>query len=214
MSERPSETITHPDADMHVTHPRSITNTGRHTQRPRVVVAALLALSAAASAAAERTGVVIRESTLRADPYPAAEPLATLTPGTEFSMTERAGIWARAEVAGRDRGWVKLPDVRLAPPTAPATPAAGEARAQGPLSRIARSVTALIGGRRERAVDRPATATIGIRGLTVADIENARPDTRALAATEDFRATRQDAIAFAREGGLERRVVPESEAPR
>jgi hypothetical protein len=63
----------------------------------------------------------------------------------------------------------------------------------------------------QRVPDRPATATIGIRGLTVADLESAAPDPTAFAATDAFVATAAEARAFARAGGLAARALPETE---
>lgn len=169
--------------------------------------------AALAAVADERSGIVIRDTALRADPYPSARTVATLAPGTHVDTGLRSGIWVRASTRDGAEGWAKLPDLRLAPEQLPdpSPEARGETRGNA-FARLARSVTSLLGGgQRQRVADRPATATIGIRGLTVADLEGAAPDPAAFAATDAFVATAAEARAFARAGGLAARALPTTE---
>lgn len=175
------------------------------------VASVCAALSAVAGG---RSGIVIRDTALRADPYPSAQTIATLAPGTDVETGIRSGIWVRARSGDGAEGWAKLPDLRLAPERAADTASDETGQTRGnAFSRLARSVTSLLGGgRRQRVADRPATATIGIRGLTIADLEDAAPDPEAFAATDAFVATPGEARAFARAGGLTSRALPQTKA--
>lgn len=173
--------------------------------RPLVLLATLSLPLQAAEETAIDGGVTLREAALRTQPAADASTLATLSPGTTLDVFERRGLWLRAGARGGGeaaRGWLSITGVRLTGKPS------GAARTLGSgLARLSRSVSSLFGGLRGRET-RTAHATIGIRGLTAAELNAAQPDAAALDYVAAWRASAEEAGAFASAGGLMARAAP------
>jgi len=189
----------------------------RRRQTALAVLASMTAMAAAPAGAENGAqGVAIRDTVLRAAPIAGAEPIARLEEGTALETGERRGLWRAAELADGSSGWVPLTAIRLAPPAAEPGGEAAQAESgsssSNPFARLSRSVSSLLGGGRDSRVRNERTATIGIRGLTVADLETAEPAPEALEAVSDYRAATEEAVDFAAAGGLRARPLPQAPA--
>lgn len=186
-------------------------NRARARGLPPLPVLILLAglLGASAWAAAPAGGAtVLRETTLYAADDFASERLAELAPATRLAVHGRRGLWLEVALAEDDsrRGHVRLTSVRMTG----AVPAADAAGGSG-LARLSRSLSGLLGafGRREA----PKTYdTLGIRGLTPAELRTAAFDGAALQAIAGAAASPEQARAFAAAGGLAARSVAKLDA--
>ncbi|NNL99555.1 MAG: hypothetical protein HKO62_02310 [Gammaproteobacteria bacterium] len=157
-------------------------------------------------------GVVIAADKLRSEPAADGKLVAELPVGTDVSIAGRRGLWMDVSTADPERkGWLRLTSVRLGVTAAdlglPAddSGAAPAPKKRGFFSGVSRSVSSLFSRGRNRP--QATTATIGIRGLTPADLQAAQADPEALEAMQGFAASAGDAAIFAREGKLTTRTV-------
>lgn len=187
--------------------------------RTTVLSAALAMLPGLASVEeAERDprsyGVVIAADTLRAEPAGDGAAVAELPAGTEVNIEGRRGLWMDVR-SGKDaqRGWLRLTSVRLGVTAAELDLSdAGEAvdgktKKRSFFSGVSRSVSSFFSRSQARARPQATTATIGIRGLTPADLQAAQADPKALQTMQGYAASAGDAAVFAREGDLAVRTV-------
>lgn len=80
---------------------------------------------------------------------------------------------------------------------------AAETRQGGGWSNMMRSVTGFLGGSRAATEEPRVTATIGIRGLSAAQLGSARPDYNQVQRLEQQAVSQSDAMSFARSGHLQ-----------
>ncbi|HMM77331.1 MAG TPA: SH3 domain-containing protein [Gammaproteobacteria bacterium] len=199
----------------------------------RALFVALLAGAAIAVARAADEQPIDRGSTVRPAtvfdfPDRSGKPLGQLPPNAPLEVYERQRLWLRvkppAGLAG-PAGWVQLMDMRMgfgvAPALAPA--AAAPARAApvpaadpGMFASFSRSVSGLLAGFQSRPSSYAGSnATIGIRGLTGAELNASSPNWQALAEVERYAMPPQQAQLFANAGGLvpQHILYPTSPAP-
>lgn len=197
-----------PAASAQATSPAPATTAPATTTAP--VPAA--APAPAAAAAPIDYGTSIRPATLRAEPDPAAAALGDLPIGTPVALLERRRLWVRVQpqsAAPSAPAWAPLLSFRFGPPAAAAgAPAA--ATGGGGVAGFSRSVSGLLAGFRGRQAGYGSTdtATIGIRGLTSAELGSAAPDLQALAELDRHAVSPQDAQAYAFAGGLVPQRLP------
>ncbi len=184
-----------------------------------LTAAALLALlpTLASVAEADRDprsfGVVISADTLRSEPGSDGKAVAELPVGTDLGIEARRGLWMKVssdKPAGA--GWLRLTSVRLGVTAADLDlPADGDAAApekkRGFFSGVSRSVSSFFSRGAARSRPQATTATIGIRGLTPADLQAAKADPKALKTMQGYAASAGDAAIFARKGELATRTV-------
>lgn len=164
---------------------------------------AVLAFAAAALAAEERT-VVVEASTLRDGPAASASPVTRLEPGTPVEGGARRGAWLAVETRDgpRHSGWLRVWRVRTVAADDDDNPILSG------LKRFSRAVSGLFGGDSGEQVEQgEVTATIGVRGLKPGEFASAQPDTEARRRLGGLRADGNEASAFARAAGLNRRDV-------
>ncbi len=153
------------------------------------------------------TAVTIRNTVLRSEPVQTSDVVAELVVDTDVLVYERQRLWVRlASVNDADTaGWLRFTELRFGTTTA----AKNAAPRSSGFAGFSRSVSGFLGSFRgggSRATQK--TSTIGIRGLTVAELETARPDAKALAAISRYAMSSSDAEQFAGSGGLTARSVP------
>ncbi|MDZ7748151.1 MAG: hypothetical protein U5K43_04295 [Halofilum sp. (in: g-proteobacteria)] len=156
------------------------------------------------TAAAERE-VIVEAATLRDGPGASASPVTRLEAGTEVAGGARRGAWLAVETRTQPRrsGWVRVWRVR----SVPADEDDGNPILNG-LKRFSRSVAGLFGGDSGSQVEQGnVTATIGVRGLKPGEFASASPDPAARERLATVRASGDEARAFAREAGLDRREI-------
>lgn len=187
--------------------------------RPTVVALAALAATVAWSSRASDEQPLDRGSTVRPAmvldfPDRSGKPLGQLPPNAPLDVYERQRLWLRvkppAGMAGPS-GWVQLTDMRMgfgmAPvlaPTAAAPAAPMPAPDPSMFSSFSRSVSGLLAGfqSRQSSYASGSNATIGIRGLTGAELNASSPNWQALAEAERYAVAPQQAQLFANAGGL------------
>ena len=129
---------------------------------------------------------------------------------TEAQLTtarERVLNWRPASTASAGEAAPPAPATTSMPsPSPPAPPPASDS---GFFSNLARGATGLFGARNNaRPPNGAATATIGIRGLSAADLQTAAPNPAALQAMESFAASPSTAAIFAQQARLQVESVP------
>lgn len=201
-----------------VTHSPSLGGMGS-----RATVALLVALAVTSTRVVQAVdeqpidrGSTVRPAVVRDFPDRSGKPLGQLPPNAPLDVYERQRLWLRvkppAGLAGPS-GWVQLTDMRMgfgmAPAVAPAatSPAAAvpaPATNPGVFSSFSRSVSGLLAGfqSRQSSYASGSNATIGIRGLTGAELNASSPNWQALADVERYAMPPQQAQLFANAGGL------------
>ncbi|MGD9603557.1 MAG: SH3 domain-containing protein [Gammaproteobacteria bacterium] len=185
---------------------------GVHADPPGTSPGPSVASTAVAPAPIDQ-GMAMRNAALRDMPDRAGKVVGQLPANTPVLLFERARLWVRVRPlnapADTPLAWASLLDFRFgAAPTAAAPAAAVPGRppvttgAGGVFAGFSRSVSGLLAGFQGRSRHGGDTATIGIRGLTSAELGGAAPDYQGLARMEGFAITPQDAQAYAFAGGL------------
>lgn len=135
---------------------------------------------------------VSRATELKTEPLLDAKTLAPLAAGTAITVLARNGGWYRV-ARGNEQGWVRLLHV--------STQAGARGIGEQELESAARIATGRQGSGN-------IANTTGIRGLTPEQLRRAEPDLEALERLEAGGASVEDARAYARAQGLERREIP------
>ena len=144
-------------------------------------------LSLAASAWAQDQGFTNRATDLKDRGAADAKTVASLPNNTPVKVISRGGAWTQVDANGQ-KGWVSAFHIRF-----PVT--AEKSESGGGLA----GITSIFGGSRE---SKATVATTGIRGLTPEDLKSANPDPAAVAKMQGYRANKDAAERFAREGKL------------
>jgi hypothetical protein len=162
------------------------------------------------------TAVTIRNTVLRAEPTQASDVVAEIPANTSVEVFQRQRLRVRLAAADdgeAEQGWLRFTELRFGAETNDAAPSPEPET--GAFAGFSRSVSGFLGSfRRRSSRTTQKTATIGIRGLTVADLEAAHPDVKALAAISRFAISKADAQQFAAAGGLAARDVPQAQGNR
>jgi len=180
--------------------------------RGRGAAAGLLWLLLAAAAAMPASGqerrdpaIVTLAADLRQGPGPGSPVLATLAAGEQVSVLGMRGDQARVE-AGERRGWMPVAKLRIG-----AAGSGGSGGSQGGSGWL-RGLTGLLGGGGS-AGGGGAKVPIGVRGLQREDLARAEPDPDAVGRLERYRASPDEALAYAGEAGLASRNVADPGPP-
>lgn len=151
-----------------------------------LTLSALCAVCAVCSStllAAEQLATVLQPTTLQAEPFADAAPLASLRAKQQVTVLQRQGGWYQVR-SGKQRGWLRMSHLRFGEGATTAPPGAG----------LAQTLRFLSTGR--SGADGVTVAT-GIRGLDSADMANAKPDRQALSRLNRFQARPERARQFA-----------------
>jgi hypothetical protein len=144
----------------------------------------LCSLLPPALVAAEQPAHLLQPTTLRAEPFADAAPLATLKAKQQVRVLQRKGGWYQVR-SGKQSGWLRMSHLRLGD---------GTTTAQKGDSGVAQTLRLLGTGR--SGADGVTVAT-GIRGLDAADVANARPDHQALQRLDRYLSKAEQARQFA-----------------
>jgi len=178
----------------------------------RVFIPLLLAVTGIAAAESNDTATTIRNTVLRQEPAQSSAVVTELQANTELRVFERERVWVRVVPSSdesADPGWLRFTELKFGV-SAPAAEVPADVASPGGFAGFSRSVSGFLRGFRSRSPSSPqATATIGVRGLTVADLEAANPDPASLALINRYLTSRDDAARFAAVGGLAARPVSE-----
>ena len=128
----------------------------------RIMAIIFLFLQVGAAYAAEY-GYTLRSTELKDAPYTDANTLATLPEQTKVEIISRQGAWL--QVKEQQKGWVRLLSLRI-----------GEGRTTGGDSGLKSLMNLGLG----RSGSTGVTVATGVRGLSEADLKNARPNPQEL----------------------------------
>ena len=177
----------------------------------RLLVLMLLVVPLAGADEVIDTAVVIRNTVLREQPTQSSDVVVALPMNSAVEILERRRLWVRLSATTEGEaatGWLRFTELRFGHD---GTRSAGSSATPetGGFAGFSRSVSSFLAGFRSRnsRTAQRTTSTIGIRGLTVAELEAAGPDTNALAAVTRYVASKADAEKFAGAGGLAARDV-------
>jgi hypothetical protein len=162
--------------------------------------------------------IVVRTSAVKAAPSFGANTVTVLPVGSAVELGPRVGGWQKIIILpeANQAGWLRTYQVRS---DINAVPAAVKQRSAkrgvlSGLSSLSRSTSALFGRREMEGDSGNMTATMGVRGLSEADLENASPDTQELQQFKQYSVSNRTAQSFAKTGGLQVRKVKELPKPR
>lgn len=151
----------------------------------------LVAILASTTAVAADSGTISANTKLYEQPN--GQVTGNLLANTLVEITERDGGWYQVSASGGREGWVRLASVRLA----------GQQQSESVFSGLWGWLNT------GRPVQSGGTATAGIRGLNVADIEAAKPDYDAVDKLNTFSVDSKTAQRYAAELPLQARSVAE-----
>ena len=159
------------------------------------------------------SGVLLREADLRAEPQFQAAILQSVPPNARIDVGERRGSWRQLTLTESGQsGWVldyKVRKIRPRPRTASSAPKATRKSDDSSIfsfAGLSRGATGLLGFRQpQRSANSPAT--VGIRGLSAVDLQNARPDPAQVERLNTFVSRQRDVELYASRGGLKAREV-------
>ena len=154
---------------------------------------------AARAQMAPTPATVIRATELKEKPSVDAKTIEPLPVKTAVTIVERDGGWYRV-AAGSRQGWVRLLHVSSQP-----SGAGGSTRDE--LESAAKIATGRAGGGN-------IVNTTGIRGLSEEQLRSAEPDAAELQRLEGYGVGEEQAAAYARAHGLERRQIAHLPGPR
>lgn len=157
----------------------------------RLLVPLLFAcLSLIGDAFAQDAASTNRATELRDRPAPEGRVVASLAADSPVKLLARQGGWTQVE-AGTQRGWVRAFHLRFQS-TVESSSGGG----------VGSGITSIFGFGSREAPKTSKVATLGIRGLTPEDFQNASPDQAALRKMQSWRADKASAERFAREAKL------------
>jgi hypothetical protein len=156
----------------------------------RLLVPLLFAcLSLIGDAFAQDAASTNRATELRDRPAPDGRVVASLAVDSPVKVLARQGGWTQVE-AGTQRGWVRAFHLRF------------QSTVESSSSGGGGGITSIFGFGSREAPKTSKVATLGIRGLTPEDFQNASPDAAALKKMQSYRADKASAERFAREAKL------------
>lgn len=157
------------------------------------------------------SATTVRATALRDAPARTSKVIRQLAASVELDVFARERLWVKAAPSGAGEaqaGWLRFTEVRYHASAAPAAATSGSTTEASGFAGFSRSVSGFLRGFGSRQANAPqATSTIGIRGLTVADLTAANPDPNALALVDRYVISKADAEQFAGVGGLTARTV-------
>jgi len=172
----------------------------------RIVV---LFLSLGVSVQANQDGIMVRQAKVYSAASSAAQPVGQIEAGVRVSVFGRKGGWK--EIYSEQTaitGWVRVFQVREGNYATQAG-SQPEEDSRGFLSGLA-SFSRKASGffTQDSGATSSSTATIGVRGLSEAEIESAQADFDELKKMESFGSSHDRVIVFSSSGGLKARKVP------
>jgi hypothetical protein len=169
-------------------------------------------------AAETQRAMVIRTATLKSSPSFGAGTVTVLAVGQAVELGQRVGGWQKVTILPEATrgGWLRSYQVRAgidASPSVVKSHSSNRGVLSG-LSSLSRGTASLFGQRELEGDSGNLTATVGVRGLTEADLENARPDSAELQVLKSYSVNAQSAQQFAQAGGLQSQAVRELPQPK
>jgi hypothetical protein len=163
--------------------------------------------------AASSGGVIVRTAMLKDKPAFDAKAVTTLSPGAKVNVLERQGGWQKVNLQASTnvQGWVRTYEVRtdIDPGTNPSVVKSkgSDDGVLGGLAGLSRAGAGLFGSRKTNNERDGMVATIGVRGLSEADLKKAKPSPTELARMMQYSVDAEAARQYAQAGELQSRSV-------
>ena len=170
----------------------------------------LICLVASTPLLASQDGVVVRTATVYAKPSYSSSKIGQIKAGSAVGIESRSGGWEKiASEKPPIQGWVRSHQVREAAAIPLVETGESKSDSRGFLSGLAAfSRKASRFFRPDSRSTSAGTATIGVRGLSAAEIKSAKADFDEFLKMERFASNQKRAGEFARQGGLSAQKVP------
>lgn len=173
--------------------------------RPMILaVLCMLILGSVASSYAKsgQTALVVRVSNLKATASFAAKTIKQVKLGYTVKVLKKRGGWVYVQgTRDKARGWLRGYQIRSNISSKQLQVAQKRSSNSSPLADISRSTTALFGSNKQNK-NEGVVATLGVRGLSEADLQNAKPNPVELKKMQSYASNKQLAIQFANQGKL------------
>lgn len=168
----------------------------------------LLMLLLPAPRLAAEDAIVVRTSPLYDEPSYGAGRVGQVGAGTAVTVEARRGGWKKVvSEAASVEGWLRSHQVRDAATTPTVKVSDSDSRGfLAGLASLSRKASSFFRSDSRRGSS--GTATIGVRGLSEAEIKGAQADFEELEKMHLFASSRQRSTDFASEGGLDAVAVP------
>jgi hypothetical protein len=175
----------------------------------------LCSMLLAVPAQAGQQGTIVRQAAVYSEASAAAPRVGQIDAGARVSLFDRKGGWQ--EIFSEEKaitGWVRAYQVRQGDFGA-AVASDSKEDSRGFLAGLA-SFSRKASGffRQDSGVTSSGTATIGVRGLSEAEIRSAQADFDELQKMEQFASSKNRARGFASAGGLKASKVPYFPGPK
>jgi len=141
------------------------------------------------AAAAQESGVALKDDVLRIEPFSDAKTVGNVARGAQVTIVKKTGGWYQVR-AGKTQGWVRMLSIRR-----------GEATKLD-VGKEVGDLAALSSG---RAGTGQIVSTTGVRGLSEEELKGAKFNEAQLLKAQSFAASQSDAQDFAAKGKLKAR---------
>ena len=186
----------------------------------KILIVALAVAALGAATADSSNALVIRTAMLKSGPSFGTRTVTVLPVGTGVETGTRVGGWQKVTVISgpaEQSGWLRTYQLRNDIATTPALVSQKSDSKRGVLSgldSLSRSTSALFGRRELEGNSGNMTATIGVRGLSEADLKNASPNAVELQQLKVNAVSDRSALQFAQTGGLKAEKIKELPKPK
>ena len=173
-------------------------------KHPLQILALSFLLFLPAQSMADQQGIIVRQAPVHADASSVSQKVGQLAAGSRVKIFGRNGGWKevfseQAEIVG----WVRSYQVREGDYTEPAVIEEAEEDSRGfqaGLASLSRKASRFFSS--DSSSTSSGTATIGVRGLSEAEIKSAKPDLEELAKMQQYASNQSRMKKFKRSGHL------------
>ena len=180
--------------------------------------ATILAANLGQAEDAAPEAIVVRTAAIKSSPSIAAKTLTTAKVGQSVLLGTRVGGWQQiTRLADQpQKGWLRTYQIRadIEPKAVVVEQRANETKALSGLAGLSRRSASLFGKRELSDSGRDLTVAMGVRGLSEADLKNAKPDQEQLVLLQQCAVSSGDARKHAKQGGLRSQKIKLLPAPK
>lgn len=160
------------------------------TSKILVTLLFLIGLAPIAQAEMEKGTVSATNASLKSLPRSSAKKITALSKGEPVTIVSRSGQWMKIRTQGEQEGWVEMLNIKLP---------------KSSWSRKASGFFSWFGNAKQSAA--APTMTVGIRGISEEDLQNATPNYAALNTMNAYVATDGQGRNFANSRNLQARNI-------
>lgn len=163
----------------------------------------LLSLSALTPLALQAADVwAVRDTQLRNSPAFGSAKNATVAKGEKLAVLTRTGGWLNVS-RGTDTGWLRSYEARRNKLNITTSANGQKTGLVGTIQGLSRSTSKLLGSKASQSAKRNVVATLGVRGLSEEQLNQAKPNYKVLDSLDAYKASSTKARTWASKGGLQ-----------